>query len=213
MKKTSYYLIIAILLLSISLTACERNLPPPTKTTAPKATAQDADLLETINQIATQTAQALAQPIPATPGPEQPTQAPVALPTEPIAVLPTAAPVMAMPTPVMVVPATYTLQKDEFPYCIARRFDVNPYELLSRNGLSSGNLFSPGLTLVIPQPHNPFPDGRALRPHPATYTVLGGESIYKIACLYGDVDPLAIAAVNALQPPYNLAAGQVLSIP
>lgn len=110
-------------------------------------------------------------------------------------------------------PATYTLQTGEFPYCIARRFNVNPSELLSLNGITDGGLFEPGLTLQIPQSSLTFPPPTYLIPHPATYTVLSGDTIYGIACKYGDVDPLAIAAANGLQAPYALTAGQTLQIP
>ena len=110
-------------------------------------------------------------------------------------------------------PASYTLQKGEFPYCIARRFDVNPDDLLSLNGLSSGNLYYPNLTLKIPQSGS-FPGARALRNHPATYTVAASdETIYSIACLYGDVDPAAIAQANNISPSAALTSGQQLSIP
>ena len=63
-------------------------------------------------------------------------------------------------------PASYTLQKGEFPYCIARRFNVDPAELLSLNGLASGDIYYPNLTLTIPQSGKPFPGTRALRSHP-----------------------------------------------
>jgi LysM repeat protein len=120
--------------------------------------------------------------------------------------LPTSAPVGSRPS-------TYTLQKGEFPYCIARRFDVNPDALLSLNGLSSGNLYYPNLTLKIPQTGS-FPDTRALRNHPATYTVSSSdETIYGIACLFGDVDPAAIAQANNLSAGTALTTGKQLSIP
>lgn len=111
-------------------------------------------------------------------------------------------------------PASYTLQAGEFPYCIARRFNVNPDELLSMNGLSNGNLFMPGLVLKIPQTGNPFPADRALQTHPATYTVLSSdETLYSIACKYGDVDPAAIASYNSISLSAKLTAGQKLDIP
>src|SRR5215208_3016143 len=120
--------------------------------------------------------------------------------------LPTSAPVGSRPS-------TYTLQKGEFPYCIARRFDVDPDALLSLNGLSSGNLYYPNLTLKIPQTGS-FPDTRALRNHPATYTVSSSdETIYGIACLFGDVDPAAIAQANNLPAGSALTTGKQLSIP
>lgn len=111
-------------------------------------------------------------------------------------------------------PATYTLQAGEFPYCIARRFNVDPKELMSLNGLSNSDIYYPNLTLKIPQSGNPFPDGRALIAHPATYTVgSADETLYSIACKYGDVDPSAIAAANGIAVSAKLTAGQKLSIP
>jgi LysM repeat protein len=110
-------------------------------------------------------------------------------------------------------PATYTLQRGEFPYCIARRFNVDPADLLSLNSLSSGDLYYPNLTLKIPQ-SGTFPGTRALRNHPATYTVAASDqTIYGIACVFGDVDPAAIAQANNLAPSAALTSGQQLSIP
>ena len=111
-------------------------------------------------------------------------------------------------------PATYMLQKGEFPYCIARRFNLDPAELLNLNGLASGDIYYPNLTLTIPQSGKPFPGTRALRSHPDTYTVADPSlSIYGIACAYGDADPAAIAQANNLQLTATLTVGQQLSIP
>ena len=52
---------------------------------------------------------------------------------------------------------TYTLQAGEYPYCIARRFNVNPAELLNLNGLTSSSHVTPGRVLQIPQTGHPFP--------------------------------------------------------
>jgi LysM repeat protein len=110
-------------------------------------------------------------------------------------------------------PAQYTLQAGEFPYCIARRFNVNPDDLLSINGMSDGSLFMPGTTLKIPQTGS-FPGTRALRPHPTTYTVTSSnETFYSIACLFGDVDPALIAQANGIALGTLLTAGKVLNIP
>jgi LysM repeat protein len=120
--------------------------------------------------------------------------------------LPTSAPVGSRP-------ASYTLQRGEFPYCIARRFDVNPDELLSLNGLTEGNIYYPNLTLRIPQSGS-FPGTRALRNHPASYTVPSStDTIYGVACLFGDVDPAAIAQANNISVGTALTAGQQLNIP
>jgi hypothetical protein len=43
--------------------------------------------------------------------------------------------------------------------------------------------------------------------------VAGGDTIYSVACKFGDVDPLVIAEVNGLDSPYNLKAGEEISIP
>jgi LysM repeat protein len=110
-------------------------------------------------------------------------------------------------------PGSYTLQEGEFPYCIARRFNVNPDELLTLNGINRGTTVAPGTTLQIPQTGNPFPATRALHSHPASYTVRSGDTIYTVACYYGDVDPMAIAVSNGLSSPYTLAAGATISIP
>ena len=55
----------------------------------------------------------------------------------------------------------------------------------------------------IPQNGSGFPGDRTLRAHPTTYTVQSGDTIYSIACLFGDVDPEAIAFVNNLTKPLN----------
>jgi LysM repeat protein len=43
--------------------------------------------------------------------------------------------------------------------------------------------------------------------------VVGGDTIYTIACKYGSADPNAIIEANNLESPYSLSAGQVLHIP
>lgn len=152
---------------------------------------------------------------PAAPAPEV-TQVP---PTQPGAVI-QPAPTSAQSgggapaqLPPMTVPASYALQKNEFPFCIARRFNVDPGELLRMNGLNTYSVYYAGMVLHIPQTGRNFPGNRALQPHPTTYTVGPNDTIFSIACVFGDVDPLAIAYVNGLQAPYRLSAGQTLQIP
>ena len=112
-------------------------------------------------------------------------------------------------------PATYTLQSGEHPYCIARRFNVDPDALLTLSGLTSAqaNSLATGTVLKIPQ-SGAFPGDRALVAHPTNYTVASGdETVNSIACKYGDVDPAAIASANSLSVSAKLTAGQVLKIP
>ena len=117
-------------------------------------------------------------------------------------------------TPAPVVrPATYTLQSGEFPYCIARRFNVDPDALLSASGLTSPDVYVPNQKLTIPQSGS-FPGSRSLAAHPTTYTVASSsETLYGIACKFGDVDPAAIASANSLAVSATLTAGQKLQIP
>ena len=126
--------------------------------------------------------------------------------TQPSGTLPTSAPVGSRPP-------TYELQRGEFPYCIARRFDVNPEQLLTANSLTRGDIYYPNLTLTIPASAGPFPPPRALRTHPTTYTATAGQTVYGVACVFGDVYPSAIAAANNISESSVLTAGQQLSIP
>jgi LysM repeat protein len=110
-------------------------------------------------------------------------------------------------------PATYTLQKGEFPWCIARRYNVNPVELLSLNGLNINSQVYVGAVLKIPQTGNSFGAERSLKTHPVDYTVRAGDTIYTVACAFGDVSPDAIIAANGLTSPYALTSGSVIRIP
>jgi LysM repeat protein len=121
-------------------------------------------------------------------------------------------PVIVVATPTPGRPATYTLQPGEFPYCIARRFNVDPADLLSLNGLGAGQNYPSGTTLSIPQTGS-YPGTRALQTHPTQYTVAVNDTFYKIACAFGDVDPAAIAAANGLAISAPLTTGQILNIP
>ena len=116
------------------------------------------------------------------------------------------------PIPTLVVPGTYTLHEGEFPFCLARRFNRNPDDILAINGLTNSSIVSPGQTLSIPT-SGTFPGQRSLLSSPATYTVAGGETIYSVACRYGDVDPMGIAAANGLSSPYTLTPGTTIRIP
>ncbi len=231
----------ALLIVGCTRSASTAPLPTPTLEAfpQPEATATGMGLIE---QLATQTAMAsLNQPEGTQTTPEAvdpnvtPTETPLggvpALPTlagsngatalpsptpgNPIPTTVTIPQVTAGPTVQTVLPTSgsYTLQAGEFPYCIARRFNLDPQELLKLNGLSENVLYSPGLSVKLPTTGNPFPGQRSLIAHPASYTVNSGDTIYGIACKYGDVDPSNIASVNGLTAPYTLSVGQTLQIP
>lgn len=203
-------LLVAVLLLAV-LSACVR---PASK--APVATATPTLELPfpmpgqptVIKDIAagTMTAQALLNPPVAT---QQPT---VELLTSPTPV---------PPTPVIVytatpgIPSTYTMQLGDTIFCLARRYNLDPNAIISANPTLNADSIRDGTVINLPQ--GPvWPEGlgsRARNAHPATYSVGAGETIYHVACWYGDVSPEAIAQLNGLTAPYTLSAGQTLSIP
>jgi LysM repeat protein len=224
MTTTRYLIFLVLVSLAIILAGCRlsASTPPPTET--PTADAAMSTLEAELGNIATQTF--VAGGGEATPAATQPPQvestepaAPDASPVPTEQVTEPPAPAQPSATPVVVptatpgIPTSYQLQKSEFPFCIARRFNVNQSELLSLNGLSTSSVVPVGFTLKIPQTGNTFAGQRSLANHPDSYTVVAGDTIYKVACKYGDVDPMAIAQANGLSSPYNLSSGQVLQIP
>ncbi len=135
-------------------------------------------------------------------------------PTNAVPNISTPSGVNSTPVPDGVRPSSYTLQEGEFPYCIARRFNVDPDALLSASGLTSPDIYYAGLVLKIPQSGS-FPGDRALAARPATYTVTGNQdtSVYGVACKYGDIDPATIASANGISVSANLTIGQQIKIP
>ena len=193
MKATRFYVILVILLLVVSLAACKRNVPggeqatPATGEPVEVLTPAATDVMEQIYLFATQTAMALGgqtgepgvQGTPGTPNAPEATETvttQIAVTEPPAAVQPTSAPIQ-VPPPTPGRPAAYTLKGGEFPYCIARRFNVDPGELLRLNGLTAYSVYYSGMTLQIPQTGRPFPGNRSLRPHPTTYTVSPGDTM------------------------------------
>lgn len=115
--------------------------------------------------------------------------------------------------PVMALPEIYWLQRGEYPFCIARRFNIDAGQLMWVNGFCPGQIFFAGQGIIIPKNPLPYRGRRALYPHPVSYRVRPGDTIFRIACLFGDVDPLYLAQVNGLTAPYRLKVGQILNIP
>ncbi len=213
--------------------ACTRSASTPMPTSAlptqvevQTQTVADMDATATaMYQALLPSPTAMAQPQPAgtaaapvvtpavqpTPTPLPPTPAPTATPMAPPA---TATP---MPSGQHTVPERYTLHWGEHPFCLARRFNIHPDDLLRANQLARGQIVYPGQTLVIPKDARPFTDfapQRARHPHPTTYTVRPGDTIYSIACYFGDVWPEDIARVNNLPlSDDKLTPGTQLQIP
>lgn len=243
-KQASLRLIAVLLLAAILMSACQQSVSTAPQATATKIAAtglfvtplsgeNPMEMIEKFRQgtAAAETATAAggtpATPITAAEGtatvPAFATQTP-GTPTNVGVVATATTPVIGtqVTTPVVVgtlptvgpKPATYTLHEGEFPYCLARRFNVNPDELLALNGLTNGQVYYSNMTLKIPQTSNVFPATRALLPHPATYTVTSSsQTVYGVACVYGDVYPEQIAAANGFALSAKLTAGQKLTIP
>jgi len=238
MKSRHLFLFALLTLLTITLlSACVRpaSTPPKSQSASGTTTAEfpvpgtTEDVMSQLESLATQTAMAMTggstaaqqTPVATLPAPET-AAAGTAAPTaetqaQATAVPPTVAPSqpeaqVVVPTRTPGRPGSYTLKGGEHPYCIARRFDVNPSEMLNMSGLAGSGVYPPGTVLKIPQSGS-FPGGRSLKDTPDTYTVSTGDTIYSIACLYGKVDPSEIAYANNLTSPYTLKVGQELAIP
>lgn len=112
-------------------------------------------------------------------------------------------------------PSSYALHAGEWPYCLARRFDIDPDALMAANGWSGSqpNNLSVGYKVNIPTDAGPFGGQRALRDHPTTYVVGGNDTFYSIACAFGDVWPEHIAAANGMDVDDELSGGQTIHIP
>lgn len=145
--------------------------------------------------------------------PSTPTNAGAATATTSVAATPSGP--TATNIPVGAHPSEYILQKEEFPYCIARRFGVDPDKLI----YNQSAIYYEGLKIQIPQSAGAWPSSAgpiALRTHPDTYTVTGNAdtTIYGVACKYGNVDPAAIVQANAgLSLASKLTIGQKITIP
>jgi len=227
-----------LLLVSMMLSACNQAYSqPPVATNTPIdqskslfTTPLSEPTLSDVKKFGTQTAIAAGTVLPVTETPAvgiTPQAGETQTPTPLVELNPTASPTATLavsePTkpataatliPSAAKPATYTLQNGEFPYCIARRFNVDPDELLSVNGLVDSQTLYAGKVLTIPQTGNPFPGSRVWHNHPDTYTVdASSETIYGVACYYGDLDPASIAQANGISVGASLSAGQKLNIP
>jgi hypothetical protein len=227
-KKIRVFLFIT-LILSFVLTGCQRSASKAVVET-PAATEDMPFPLPTVNPLKNLTGgtpTALAGLGTAVPGQTQPaapaegatsTLPPLVLPTStpvPPVVATTVAPTFAVvPTATPGLPATYTLHAGEWPYCIARRFNIEPGEFLTVNNLTVNSRPAEGTEVKIPSGTAGWTSGsRALIDHPAIYTVKPSDSIYSVACDFGDADPNAIIAANGLKDPFTLTPGQTIQVP
>lgn len=218
MNKKSFALMAALLLLSLVISGCTRSATSKSPTDASPTSEipfpiASVDTSARMTEIYQQTQQVISTPVvaPTLAVPQVGATATNVAVTATLAV-PTAtrAPVTI---PTLTRPSSYTLQSGEWPICIARRYNLDLESFLAANNLSMNSSPPAGTVLVIPESGTWAAGERTLKEHPADYTVAAGDSIYSVACAYGDVDPMAIVAANNLQEPYTLTPGSVIYIP
>ena len=206
MNKRGFSLLATAVILVLFLSACtlSASKAPEVTATPDGAFPFPVETQDLIADLMTQTAMASGEGPKAAATPEPQAEAE---PTE------TPEPEIAVVIPTLERPKSYTLKKGEWPICIARRFDLNVASLLSLNGLGMDSKPGVGTVLNIPQSGSWDSGARALKSHPTDYTVKAGDTVYTIACAFGDVSPEGIAAANGLESPYTLTAGNTLKIP
>lgn len=110
---------------------------------------------------------------------------------------------------------TYQLHPGETPICIARRYNLDSEVLLAANNITNNDSVQAGTVLSLPvnTEWNIRYGSRITKRHPALHIVEAGDTVYGIACQYGDVTPENIAAANGISVETVLTAGQQLQIP
>lgn len=113
---------------------------------------------------------------------------------------------------------TYTMQPGDYLICLGRRFNVSLSQMMAQNGISDPDELGVGDTVVFPRSPKEWSllDGygrRTLIIHPASYTIQDGDTLFSIACQYGDVRPEDIAIQNKLVLGEPLPVGSTIVIP
>jgi LysM repeat protein len=235
-KHLTHWVLVKILAILLAVTGCTRaaSTPPSTSgaaggTEAP-ASGQQATMEAVRAALLTQTAQARILLPTARPTTEVPaTAAPTATVTPtPVAEIATDTPVPTTAVTGATTPPTarptssgggggfveYTVQPGEWVYSIARKFGVDPQDIIDLNNLVDPYTLYPGDVIKIPSGGDvPVPpSGQGSSEYGTTYTVQLGDYVTSIAAKFG-VTAEALVTANNLVYPYTLYPGQVLTIP
>lgn len=113
---------------------------------------------------------------------------------------------------------TYTLQQGEDVVCLGRRFGISVSQLLTLNQLEDVNAAGAGSVITLPKNAQQWKstDGYGnviLQRHPAYYVVQSGDTMFSIACAFGNVRPEAIAEGNDMKLGEALQPGTQIYIP
>ena len=214
---------VGILLTLVLTSACTlRASRPPSQDVTATSELQFLTPTSIADALSTQTAAAMPAIATATPEPivEQPTAAPPKQEEQQSGGGQTdtgtgGQPAAAVTIPTLTRPDTYTIQKGEWPICIARRYDLNLSSLLSLNGMNMNSQVQVGTVLKIPSTGNwdsSAHGSRSLRAH-GDYSVKAGDTANTIACYYGDVSPEGILAANGLSSSGDIKSGMTIKIP
>ena len=218
MRKNKFLIIAILLIAAMVLSGCSKSA---SNTPDGAPTAEEQDLMSTVLTAQAESTEEndgskdvpdvgdTSDMTPVVVPTNTPDVAPVPTNTPEPTVAPTAEPVES--------PSTYTLHAGEYPFCLARRFDVEWTSFVANNpnvNFTDSGSFYAGLKFSIPQGGAGFGADRMLISHPGTYTTGLGESIYSISCSFGDVYPESIAQVNGLpNDDTEIPSGTLLQIP
>jgi len=114
------------------------------------------------------------------------------------------------PTPIPT-PSEYVLRSGESLSSVAARFNTSVRAIALLNSITNVNLIYAGQRILIPPPDVPLEILAQTAQPPAQHTIRAGDTLAGIASLYGTTVEDLIA-LNELQAPYTIFAGQTLKI-
>ncbi|MBI3741195.1 MAG: LysM peptidoglycan-binding domain-containing protein [Chloroflexi bacterium] len=113
-------------------------------------------------------------------------------------------------TPVPSLPTTYTVQRGDWLYAIARKFNLSVAALQNANPGVNINVLYPGQTINIPSAATASTPNASTKPN--SYTIRAGDTLYSIAVRFSTT-PYALQIANHLTNQNFIYPGQELIIP